>query len=57
LQSVPTAHVVKKGSSEYSDPGPPSSHSPSEAVLHVFEHTVCALVKPTIMATTMMRVF
>jgi len=25
--------------------------------LHVFEHTVCALVKPTIMATTMMRVF
>ena len=33
LQSVPTAQVVKKGSSEYSDPGPPSSHSPSEAKL------------------------
>ena len=52
LQSVQSVPRVQ---SLHSDPGPPSSHSPSEAKLHISVQ-VCALVKPTIMARKMMRV-
>ena len=51
LQSVQSVPRVQ---SLHSDPGPPSSHSPSEAKLHISVQ-VCALVKPTIMARKIMR--
>jgi hypothetical protein len=49
VQSVPRVQAL------HSDPGPPSSHSPSEVNIHISVQ-VCALVKPTIMARKMMRV-
>jgi hypothetical protein len=51
LQSVQSVPRVQ---SLHSDPGPPSSHSLSEANIHISVQ-VCALVKPTIMARKIMR--
>ena len=51
LQSVQSVPRVQ---SLHSDPGPPSSHAPSEAKSHISVQ-VCALVKPTNMARKMMR--
>ncbi len=48
MQSVP------RPQSEYSAPGPPSSHAESDAYMHVFLQPPCALVMLTIMRAKMM---
>ena len=45
---------VARMQSEYSAPGPPSSHAESDAYMHVFLQPPCALVMLTIMRAKMM---